>query len=937
MPLLVSSRIRMWIGLLAAALLTGSQGAGASDAYSMYEKAESYFTAGELQAAVVEIKKALSADPTNLPAYTLLAQVYLRMGAADAAAAAVMKARELGADDGLIWPLRARALLQQYRFEELLKTVPSEGFPAEVLSTLLGLRGDALAALGRMSEAEESYSRATSFAPLEVAPHLGMIRAAMRKGDLKTARSRLERGLETFPDEAGIWALRGDLAHLDERIADALESYDRALTLDGHHSEARLARAGTLVEQGRLDDAAPELARLRAIMPVDPRLSYLRALFEDKAGNAAAADLELARARSQLEEMGEEAIKTSPRLLRLGGMVSLKSGALKRARWYLERCLALDPRDIEAAQLLARVYLRQGAPKRSIVMLEKIISDVEDDADVLSLLAEAYSSVGRYDMARAHLERALAVRPDAASLRSRFAVSQIRTGREEQGLAVLEEVFAAAPTQRPEVGKMLARRYLEKGAFSDSVRVTSQLRGAQPRNLEILDLHASALAGSGRSDEARLVLEEALDIDPAFIPAAIRLANLLAEAGGLGDARALLERLVQAHPDRVQVLLELARLAGLANEPEAALRWLEQARSVAPRSVDAALALVAQHLAEGRGQDALAVAEEAQTWLPEEERLLDALAQVHLATGRRELALTLYRRISRTAGFDALAQYRVAQAQAQAGAYDDALFSLHKGLKDDPDHPPSQMLFVDLLGRASRLEQGLESARSLRKAHPRNADVWRLEAEMLGRLARFDDAIESMRMAQTLAPSTRNVLAWADLLGASGDAAGARTMILEWFSANPDDVDAEVALADSYLATGELVAARRHYENVLAQRPGAPALLAKLIHVLDRQGDPGAVALARKAHDASPAVPALADLLGWLLVRNGRADEGLRYLRDAHTRSVGSPEIRYHIAEALAALGREHEALEEVRAALRLSSEFPGMPQAKALMERLSR
>ena len=58
-------------------------------------------------------------------------------------------------------------------------------------------------------------------------------------------------------------------------------------------------------------------------------------------------------------------------------------------------------------------------------------------------------------------------------------------------------------------------------------------------------------------------------------------------------------------------------------------------------------------------------------------------------------------------------------------------------------------------------------------------------------------------------------------------------------------------------------------------------------------------------------------------------------LRDARLRAPGNPEIRFHLASALAQSGKRAEAREELINAFRDHPHFPGEAEAKALLEAL--
>jgi len=60
-------------------------------------------------------------------------------------------------------------------------------------------------------------------------------------------------------------------------------------------------------------------------------------------------------------------------------------------------------------------------------------------------------------------------------------------------------------------------------------------------------------------------------------------------------------------------------------------------------------------------------------------------------------------------------------------------------------------------------------------------------------------------------------------------------------------------------------------------------------------------------------------------------------LRNAQARSDSQPEIGYHIAVALDALGRHQEALREIEAVMALGKSFKDEDNARKLLDRLKR
>jgi Flp pilus assembly protein TadD len=94
--------------------------------------------------------------------------------------------------------------------------------------------------------------------------------------------------------------------------------------------------------------------------------------------------------------------------------------------------------------------------------------------------------------------------------------------------------------------------------------------------------------------------------------------------------------------------------------------------------------------------------------------------------------------------------------------------------------------------------------------------------------------------------------------------------------------------------------------------------------------------MAQRAHRLSPQDADIQDTLGWLLLQHGQVESGLRQLREARLRAPRNPEIRYHLAVALAQTGRRDEAHAELSSLLQEKTTFDGVQDARALLEKLS-
>ncbi|MCP4040633.1 MAG: tetratricopeptide repeat protein [Gammaproteobacteria bacterium] len=117
--------------------------------------------------------------------------------------------------------------------------------------------------------------------------------------------------------------------------------------------------------------------------------------------------------------------------------------------------------------------------------------------------------------------------------------------------------------------------------------------------------------------------------------------------------------------------------------------------------------------------------------------------------------------------------------------------------------------------------------------------------------------------------------------------------------------------------------------------PKDPMVLNNLASLHATRGDNRALGYAEQAHRLAPKHPAINDTLGWILVRKGNPEQGLKFLREAYSRASREPAVRYHLAVALKELGRTTAAIRELEGLLADGESFADVAAARALLDKL--
>ena len=105
--------------------------------------------------------------------------------------------------------------------------------------------------------------------------------------------------------------------------------------------------------------------------------------------------------------------------------------------------------------------------------------------------------------------------------------------------------------------------------------------------------------------------------------------------------------------------------------------------------------------------------------------------------------------------------------------------------------------------------------------------------------------------------------------------------------------------------------------------------------MLQQKNEKKALYHAKKAYQLNSRDPAILDTYGWVLSENGDSILGLRYIRQALSRSSSDPAANYHLALVLSRLERKDEAISTLRELLKNKQTFRDIQKARTLLTQL--
>ncbi|MDQ3820533.1 MAG: tetratricopeptide repeat protein [Acidobacteriota bacterium] len=287
-------------------------------AASRAELGAALFEGKLFEEAIAELNAALTAEPKNVEATLTLARLYLAQKKIPAAGRTLELAVARGVDAAPVYAQLAEVYELSNHIENAI--------PAMRLAIQRDPRS-------------ESYR----------------FRYAMILVDAKTpaaAAIRLQEALKEFPRSARLWFALGVAHNAEQKGAEAVEAFSRALEIDPHFAPALADLGASLEEQGRYSEAIGYYERALAVDEKQYIVHYLlgEALIKQNPEESSRAEEHLTRAAALEPEFAEAYLSL--------GKIYARKGRLSEAVAEFEHAIKLDPNIAEAHYQLGRAYAR---------------------------------------------------------------------------------------------------------------------------------------------------------------------------------------------------------------------------------------------------------------------------------------------------------------------------------------------------------------------------------------------------------------------------------------------------------------------------------------------------------------------------------------------------------------------------------------------------
>lgn len=460
------------------------------------------------------------------------------------------------------------------------------------------------------------------------------------------------------------------------------------------------------------------------------------------------------------------------------------------------------------------------------------------------------------------------------------------------------------------------------GRFEDAKARAAALLARDPKDVEVLLLHAHTLVALRDPNGALAQIDEALAVNPDSSQAFVTLGAVRMRSGEATEAEAAFRRAVALEPSSVDAKLALANFLWAGGRVAEAEASIKEALAHTPRHLLANRMLGTLYIATRRIGDAeqplKTVAELSTVPGP---RL--QLADYYVSVGRAADAIAVLTPLAADRATFAEAEVRLAALDYTQGRVPEAHTRLDEVIAKARS-PQALVMKTQWLTKENKLDEALEQGRAAVAANPQSAPAHFALAAVYDRRRETGEAVKSYTEVLRLNP--RAAAAEVELSRLSltvGDRAGALQHAEQARQVAPANLNARVVLARSLIASGNLARAEAEIKALLGYAPNAA-----VVHAIDGALQAGKrnVAGARRSYERalelSPGFLEAIAGLTYLDIGTKAPAQAVSRLEAEIARQPSNASVFALLAQAHAAAGDHRKEEEALRRAVSVDPRF---------------
>lgn len=558
----------------------------------------------------------------------------------------------------------------------------------------------------------------------------------------------------------------------------------------------------------------------------------------------------------------------SPTIMERLAEIYAKSQKIRDAVAEAQQVVKLDPNNVPARRLLARIYVRTlgdmnaGAAQqenlaRAVEQFQAILKIEPDDTFSALWLARLYRFQNRHDEAEKVLRGVLQHDSENGPALEQLSQLLVDEGRSQDAIDLLEK--AASDSSSPDVYDLLGDAYAQQKNYAKAETAYQKAVDEDPDDPGHRHGLAQALLSQDKYAQALTQYTKLTELEPGTAENYLRVAQLDRRLGKFAEAEASLVKAKQLSPGSLEVLYNQALL------------YEDQARyDDAVKVLTDAIAGIKSQTTTEDNSNALAI-------------LYEQLGHAYRQQRKFPEAVQTYQEMEKM-GPDSQkrAQLLLIDTYRDSRQIDAAIGEAKKALDASPKDPGITVSLALLYGEKAQTAQGTKLLETLLQGNEADQEIYIDMAQVQERGRQYSEAEQSAQKAEQIAKQ-------------SGEKETA------WYM-----------LGAIYERQKKFELAEQQFRKVLDVNPNNAPVLNYYGYMLANRGIrlEEATSLIQHAVDQEPNNGAYLDSLGWAYYKQNKLSEAQEYLEKAVVREGSDPTILSHLGDVYLKLGRNERAAE---------------------------
>ncbi len=754
-----------------------------------------------------------------------------------------------------------------------------------------------------------------------------------QQGDRQQARKNLAKLVNEQTASAALYfQLAEQLVQLND-VAEAANYYQKAVSLEPHHVQARLKLANILLQAGKLELASQLANEAFAQAPDDVEVLILQGKLLAAQNNTDAA---FSKAETALQKKPNDANA----LLLLAGLM-LKTGKTEQAISLLSSGITQNPDYPALRQLLASIYLQQQRLEQAKTVLTELIRIQPKELAPRKELAAVLLAAHQAAEAESVLRQAVTDLPDSES--AKLLLIEFLAAKQTPEVAIAELLpMLDAPTGLYELRFKLAELYVLQNKLKDAEETLKEIvatdtgwSAAKARyRLAKIYLSERQLA------DAKTLLDELTKTSTEDTSLATTLkAEIALAEHKTTEAISHLRSVLLVQPNNIAVLKLLSAAHLLANDKVLAKENLEKIVALNPSDETARLDLVNLLLQTGDSQNAVQQLNALFKLNPSSKKGLQTLFQLYIAQQQWSQAQAIAIKLQQLYPHEALGFYLAGLAEQGLGKLEQSNSQFEQALRrQEQSVEPLAQLIKNYLSlkqtdkAVTKLKELIKQQSQHFYAYNLLGQVYQLSNKAPEALSAFEQAL---KIKQNWAEPYRHIAA---IQLAQKQRESAKQTLSEGIANASEPWELVNELVALYEQERDYDKAQRLLAELQQKYPDSLALLNRYVSYAVNHTAASEL-LTQLKQQAQPLTSVqnseYLDTLGWLAFKLKDYDSAKKQLTQALTLAPKQTLSQYHLGMTYHELGEQGLAQQWLQQAVAVKQDFPGKSDAIALLKQL--